>query len=46
MRSAKLRHELGDAARAVELLERVEREAKQTDAADDARQLIEQWRGK
>ncbi len=46
VRAAKLRRELGDAAHAIELLERVGREAKQSDAADDARRLIEEWRGR
>lgn len=46
LHAAKVRRALGDAAHAVELLERVEREAKQTDAADEARQLMEEWRRK
>jgi tetratricopeptide (TPR) repeat protein len=43
IRAAKLRHDLGDGARALDLLRRVEREAAQTDAAGEAKQLIEEW---
>lgn len=46
LRAARLRHTLGDGERAAELLGRIEREAKGTDAAEEARQLLQEWRRK
>ncbi len=46
LRAAKLRRGLGDSDRAVELLERIGREAPGTDAAADAPDLLREWRGR
>lgn len=45
LRAARIRHELGDAARARELLARVVADAPGTDAAGDAQALQQEWRG-
>jgi tetratricopeptide (TPR) repeat protein len=45
LRAATMRRTLGDADRAVELLERIGREAAGTDAASAAAELLREWRG-
>jgi tetratricopeptide (TPR) repeat protein len=44
--AAKLRYELGDTERALNLLDRIRREAAESSAAKDAETLLAQWRGK
>lgn len=44
--AAKLRHELGDTERALNLLDRIRREAADSSAAKEAETLLAQWRGK
>ena len=46
LRAARLRHQLGDQERASQLLARILGEANGTDAADEARQLEQEWRGR
>lgn len=46
LRASKLRHELGDTERRDTLLQRVLQDAAGTDAADDARDLQQEWRGR
>jgi len=46
LKAARLRHELGDTARRDTLLQRVLQEAAGTDAAADASDLQQQWRGR
>jgi tetratricopeptide (TPR) repeat protein len=46
LRAARLRHGLGDTERAFALLDRVAREATDTEAAADAQALLREWRAK
>ena len=46
LRAARLRHELGDAAKAVALLERIQKAAPGTEAATTAASLQQEWRGR
>ncbi|MFN3240132.1 MAG: tetratricopeptide repeat protein [Planctomycetota bacterium] len=46
LRAAKLRHQLGDRERRDTLLQRVLQEAAGSDAAADARELQQEWRGR
>ncbi len=46
LRAARLRHQLGDAEKALELLGRIEKEAAGSEAAELGKQLMQEWRGK
>jgi len=46
IRAAKLRHRLGDQEKRDELLERAQKQVPGTDAANEARELQQEWRGR
>jgi len=46
LRAARLRRSLGDNERALELLARIEREARASEAGAEARELLPEWRRK